>query len=182
MRRMVLGLTLALGTSAVASAQPAQGRRGGPEGPAMRDELMEIVQSYFVMKIQERLELSDEQFVKVLPLVRKLQQDRRDFHRRRFEAIGEMRKELESGTATDAHLRDLLQQVKAVDSEMPNALRKDADAIDAVLSPVQQAKFRILELDVERHLREVREHAREQRRRNGPGRGGPGRDGDGPIP
>jgi hypothetical protein len=177
MKRTVLGVIVALGTSAIASAQPARGQRGGPEGPPMREELMEIVQSYFVMKIQERLQLSDEQFVKVLPLVRKLQQERRDFHRRRFEAIGEMRKQLESGSATEARLRELLQEVKAIDSEMPAALRKDADAIDAVLSPLQQAKFRILELDVERHLREVREHVREQRRGGAPGRGG-----DGPIP
>ena len=59
---------------------------------------------------------------------------------------------------------ELLRDVKAAEAEEPGLLRKDRDAIDAVLSPLQQAKFRVLEVEVEHKIRELMNQIRTQRR------------------
>jgi hypothetical protein len=141
----------------VASAQQA---RRPAERP--RDELYKFVDAYIVSNLQESLALSDEQFVKVLPLVKKLQADRRSFVERRHGLMKEMRELLEAGQASEVRIKDLLQQLKALENEEPGTLRRDADALDAALSPVQQAKVRILEVQVEQKMRELLSRVRSQ--------------------
>jgi Spy/CpxP family protein refolding chaperone len=140
---------------AVATGAWAQGAPRSGAGRPARDELFKMIDAYIVSNLQESLSLTDEQFVKLLPLVKKRQATRRDFAQRRREAIGEMRRLLESGTATELRIGDLLKALKAQEVDEPLALRRDADAVDAVLSPLQQAKLRILEARVEQRLREL---------------------------
>jgi Spy/CpxP family protein refolding chaperone len=119
-----------------------------------------MVDAYVVSNLQESLGLTDEQFVKLLPLVRRLQTDRRDYYLSRVRALREMRRLLGSGSATEAQVLDLLKEVKALDADGPAKTRKNLEAIDAALSPIQQAKFRVLELEVELRMRELMGRAR----------------------
>ncbi len=119
-----------------------------------------MVDAYIFMHMQERLDLSDEQFVKVLPLVKRLQQDRRDWEGRRLRALQELRRLLVGGSATETRVAELLGELKTVESEMPRAVQKDVEALDAVFTPLQQAKYRVLETEVEQRLRELRNAAR----------------------
>ena len=146
---LVLGLIALAGT---VHAQPG-GSGAGPRRP--RDEAHKMVDAYIVSNLQESLGLSEDQYVKVLPLVNRLQKDRREFTARRMEALQEMRRLLQSGGATEARVSELLKEVKSVEVEAPSVQKKDLDAIDALLTPVQQAKFRILETEVERKIREL---------------------------
>jgi len=133
----------------------AQGAaRGGANRPA-RDELFKMIDAYIVSNLQESLALTDEQFVKILPLVKRLRTDRREFVERRRATLAEMRQLLESGTATDARITTLMKTLKEQETEEPATLRRDVDAVDALLSPVQQAKLRLLEARVEQRLREL---------------------------
>jgi Spy/CpxP family protein refolding chaperone len=133
----------------------AQGAaRGGANRPA-RDELFKMIDAYIVSNLQESLALTDEQFVKILPQVKRLRTDRREYVERRRETLAEMRQLLESGTATDARIAALMKTLKEQEAEEPAVLRKDVDAVDALLSPVQQAKLRLLEARVEQRLREL---------------------------
>ena len=123
-----------------------------------------MVDAYIVSNLQESVGLSDEQFARILPLVKRLQNDRREMAQRRGRALGEMRRVLESGTATEARVLELLKDVKAVESTQHETVRRDMDAIDQVLTPVQQAKFRLLEGEVERKIRALMEDLREGNR------------------
>jgi Spy/CpxP family protein refolding chaperone len=160
-----------LAAQAAAAQPPPEGP--GPEGRP-REEIFKMVDAYILSNLQESLGLSDEQFVKLLPLVKKLQGDRRAFVQRRQRALQELRRTMQAGVATDARVADLLKEVKAVESEEPAALRKAYDAIDASLTPLQQAKYRLLEVEVDRRMRElmnqVRRNADEppRQRRNQP--------------
>jgi len=146
--------------------------QAGPDRP--RDEAFKMIDAYIVSNLQESLDLTDDQFVKVLPLVKRLQTDRRAAIQRRQQALMELRRLLASGDATEARVTELLAQVKAAEAEEPGLLRKDRDAIDAVLSPVQQAKFRVLEVEVEHKIRELMTQIRTQRRnQQKPRPGGP---------
>ena len=133
-----------------------------------------MIDAYIVSNLQESLDLTDDQFVKLLPLVKRLQTDRRAVLQRRQQALMELRRLLASGDATEARVTELLGQVKAAETDEPAVLRKDREAIDGVLRPIQQAKFRVLEVEVEHKIRELMTQIRTQRRKEGQSRpGGP---------
>jgi len=113
-----------------------------------------MVDAYVVSNLQESLGLTDDQFVKLLPAVRRLQSVRREFAEKRRDRLSEIRHLLESGTATEARITELMKELKAVEAEEPGAVRKEVDAVDAQLTPVQQAKLRIAEVRFEQRLRE----------------------------
>lgn len=154
----VLALTLVapLGAAAQETAVPRPRRAEAPP----REEAWKLVDAYVISNLQESLGLSDEQFVKLLPLLKSLQTGRRGFAQRRSELIAEMRRLLRSGEATEARIDGLMKQLRALETDEPEALRRQVAAIDAVLSPVQQAKFRILEAEVERRIRELMQQMR----------------------
>jgi hypothetical protein len=154
-RAILVLFLLALGGRAFAQAP------GGPERPA-REELFKMVDAYIISNLQESLALTDEQFVKLLPLVKKTQGDRRMFAQRRNLSLLEMGRLLESGTATEARVGELLKDFKQRELDDAAAQRKNLEAIDAQLSVVQQAKLRILMARVEQNIREIVNRARPQ--------------------
>ena len=162
------GRTLAALTMALVMAAPvlAQGRPGAGQGER-RDEAFRMVDAYIVSNLQESLLLTDDQFTKLLPLVKRLQKDRREMVQRRIQALQEMRRTMAQGVATEARVEELLRELKAVETQEPVTIRRDMDALDALLSPLQQAKYRLLEVEVERKLRALMN----QMRGNGGNRG-----------
>jgi Spy/CpxP family protein refolding chaperone len=158
MSRILMVLVLALGAGnarALAQEEPA----AGAERPG-RAEAFKMVDAYVMSNLQESLGLSDEQFAKAIPLVTKLQTERREYYFERTRKMREMRRLLRQGGATEAQVLELLAQVKALDADGPARARRDLDALDAVLTPLQQAKFRVLELEVEQRMRELVRRAR----------------------
>jgi hypothetical protein len=157
MSRLVLTLVLALGGGgALALAQ--EEAPGGPDRPA-RDEAFKMVDAYLVSNLQESLGLDDAQFAKAIPLVKRLQGDRRAYILDRNRMVREMRRLLRQGGASEAELLELLKQLKALDADGPAQTRKNVDALDALLTPLQQAKFRVLEVEVEQRMRELMNRA-----------------------
>jgi hypothetical protein len=167
-RLLVLGL---LATASAATAQPSDSRPARP-----RDEGARMIEAYIVSNLQESLGLSDDQFVKALPHVKKLLNDRREFAQSRNRLLRQMRRDLESGSATEAQIAASLKELKALEDEQPARIRKDAEAIDAVLTPLQQAKLRVLELEVERKIRELLSQIRRPRGQGRPGQAPPPED------
>lgn len=152
MRALVAALAAVLAAGSAASAQPA---RGGPGRREAREELFRMVDAYVVSTLQESLGLTDGQFARLLPAVRRLQSTRRDFAEKRRDTLAEIRQVLASGTGTDARVADLMGRLRTMERDEPVAVRKEADAVDAQLTPVQQAKLRLMESRIEQRLREL---------------------------
>jgi Spy/CpxP family protein refolding chaperone len=169
-RPLVFLLGVALPVAALAQAPEEPRRSPGRQ----REEGARMIEAYIVSNLQESLALTDDQFVKVLPLVKKLQTERREYAQGRMRLLRQMRRALESGSATEGQVTDLLNELKALDAEGPARNRKNLAAVDAVLTPLQQAKLRILEVEVERKLREILSEIR--------GRRSPGHRGKEPSP
>ena len=165
---MLVSAALLAGGAAVAAG--AQGQPGGPgrQQEARREEAFKMVDAYVVSNLQSSLGLSDEQFTKVLPLVTRLQSERRHYLVERARLTREMRRLLNSGTASEAEVAPVLKELKALEVDGPARVRKDMETLDGSLSPLQQAKYRLLELDVEQRLRELMNRLRTNR----PGAGG----------
>jgi len=154
MARTLRAAVLALGTGALALAQePPRGGQGAGRPP--REEAFRMVDAYVVSNLQESLGLTDEQFAKAIPLVKKLQTERRQYFVERTRTLREMRRLLQGGGSTEGEVLALLKQLRALDDDGPARARKNLDALDAMLSPLQQAKFRVLELEVEQRMREI---------------------------
>ncbi len=164
----LLAMALAGVSGAGQSGQEGPGAQGGQgaagERPRPGDEAFRMIDAYMMSNMQESLQLTDDQYVKILPMVKRLQTDRRAFVQRRQQAMQELRRVLASGVATEARVGDLLRQLKGVETEEPAALKKDRDAIDAVLTPVQQAKFRVMEVEADHKIRELMNQIRAERR------------------
>lgn len=153
---MIRALTLAAAVVAAPTllfALPQAPPEGGPRRP--RDEVFRMVDAYVVSNLQESLSLTDDQFVKILPLVRRLQTNRRAATVRRMTALHELRRAMASGTVTEARAIALLSEVKAAEAEEVEKVRRDRDALDAALTPIQQARFRVMEAEVDHRIREL---------------------------
>lgn len=158
-----LALVLACAVAEPAFAQPNRGRR-----PPRDESLYRMVEAYLVSNLQEAVGLDDAQLARVLPHVKRLQRDRRETIQRRMKALQELRRVMQAGGATEARVAELLREVKAAEVEGQAQVRRDMDALDAVLSPVQQAKYRLLEVEVERRLRGLMASRRQDRPRLAP--------------
>ena len=166
----VAALVLAVGLGG-GTAQERGGESGPPaERRAPREEAFKMIDAYVVSNMQESLQLTDEQFVKLLPLIKHLQTDRRELIERQQQALSELRRSLGAGEATEPKVEELLKRVKAAENDESTVVRRDRDAIDAALTPLQQAKFRILEIEVEHKIRELMNQIRADRRGSGEAR------------
>jgi hypothetical protein len=151
--RNTILLAGALATAVPALAQQTPHDRRQDRQQARRDEMFKMVDAYLAMNIEDKLGLSNEQFTRVLPLVRRASADKRRFAERRTDLLRDIRERLESGGATEAQVGQSLKELKALEEEEPATLRRDREAIDQTLTVVQQAKLRVLQLEVERRIR-----------------------------
>jgi hypothetical protein len=165
MSRLALPLALLL-TSVAAAPVQAQANRG--RRPPREESLYRLVEAYLVSNLQDALALDDAQLARVLPHVKRLQRSRRDTGQRRMRALQELRRVMQAGGATEARVAELLREVKAAEAEGQDQVRRDAEALDAALSPLQQAKYRLLEVEVERRLRSLIANRRQDRPRLAP--------------
>jgi len=173
MRIVVAAGLLGLGAVSARAQEPRPERHGGErkgerreERRERREEMFKMVDAYVAMHVEEELDLTDEQFARVLPLIRRLHADRRSFAERRFHVVGQIRDRLASGSATEAQLTRLVKEARTIEEDEPATLRKDREAIDQVLTVVQQAKYRVLEMQIERRIRELIHRGRDGARRD----------------
>ncbi len=132
--------------------------------PELRDETFRLMDAYLISNLQESLGLTDEQFAKALPRVKKLQSDRRDFAKRRMQALRLLRRTLLSGSATEASVSDLLRDLKSASADERAGTALNLEALDALLTPIQQAKYRVFEAEVDIRLRHLLARSQDRNR------------------
>lgn len=174
MNSKLVGVTLVLMAALSAGAQaPGRPRPQGPAEGRPRDEAFKMVEAYFLSNLQESLGLTDEQYVRLLPAVKRLQAERRDHMERRGRAMHELRSALQTGKATESVVAEALKELKRLEVDGPPAIHKLQEAVDSQLTPVQQAKYRLTEQEVERKVRELLVRGLRSREGRGPGQRGP---------
>lgn len=152
---IVAWLTLAVSGPLVAQDATGPGQRGrgaranepGP-GDLRAAEVMTILDGYALVQAQEALQLNDAQYGQFVTRLRKLQETRRKGQQGRHRIIQELRKLAGPQAPPAADESALRTQVKALrdhDDRTAEEVRKAYDALDEVLDPRQQARFRLFE-------------------------------------
>ena len=146
--------------------QPPQ-RRGGRTGVANAQvvtpvELERWFDSYVLIQAQDAVRVTDDQFPRFLQRLKALQGTRRRNAAARRQIVNALGRLVNAPTGDEAGIRAQLKALRELDVRTAEESRGAYDALDEVLDPVQQARFRLFEQAVERRQIELLLKARER--------------------
>lgn len=153
---------------AVAQSRPDSAQappQGAPAAEAPdQAEVIRLFDAYAVMQAQEALRLDDATFGPFVTRLRALQEVRRRHVRQRNAALRELRRLLDA-TGNEARMKERLDTLARLDEAAAAEEAKARASIDELLDVRQQARFRVLEQQLELRRLELIGRAR-QRLRN----------------
>lgn len=153
-------------TTAGQAPPPApEGRRGPGPPPPTNAELATILDAYALVEAQKALQLDDDQYGRFVSRLNRLQDTRRRNFQLRTRMVNELRKLSLDAATDDAIIRDRLTALREHDEQAAAALRRDYDALDEVLTPRQQVRFRVFENQLEARKLDLLIRARERANR-----------------
>jgi Spy/CpxP family protein refolding chaperone len=156
-----------------ATPAAAQARRTQPPGAAGGDgavspaEIQRMLDGYMLIQAQDVLQLTDEQFPRFLARVRTWQEARRRTQGERQRMLQELRRMTagRAGPVDESTIKDRLKALDDLEARATGEIQQQRDAIDQVLSPAQQARFRVFEETMEQRKIELLIRARQGRGR-----------------
>jgi hypothetical protein len=142
-----------------------------PAGQLSPAEIAGMLDSYAAVRAQEALSLDEAHYPEFLTRLRKLQEVRRRNQQRHNQVLQELRKVAGAQAQPpydEAAIRVRLKALRDDDDRAAVELRQAYDAVDEVLDPRQQARFRIFEEMIERRKLDLLMRARDgaARKRN----------------
>lgn len=170
--RTTVGLLTALVlTATAAAAQRPQGPppEGGPADEMSAGQLHQLFDAMLVMQAQNALSLTDQQYAQFISRLKVLQDTRRQNQQQRARLIGELQRlsnPRAAASASESEIKLRLSALQELESRAAAEIRRAYTGIDEVLTPLQQARFRVLEEAIERRKLELVSRARQ----NNPGR------------
>jgi hypothetical protein len=172
-----------MATSLAPAVLAGQGVPGPPPAGPPADDLSpaqvhQLFDAMLVMQAQNALSLNDQQYAQFLSRVRVLQETRRRHQQERGRAIGELQRltnPRNEQTAPEADIKSRLNTLQELEARSAAELRRAYVGIDEVLTPLQQARFRVLEEQIERRKLELVARARLNQQNRPPARRPPGR-------
>lgn len=154
-------LLAAPGLLPAATAQPAAAPAGGDLRPG---EIQRLFDAYFVMEAQQALGLTDAQYAPFLTRLRALQNTRRSYLASRaalLADLGRLTGPRAARPADEAAIKAQLAALQELESRSAAETRRAYGELDALLDARQQARFRILEDQLERRKLELMLRARQ---------------------
>jgi len=159
MKRLVWSIALLVIVVGFAASTNAQERDSGPN----RDEVEGMMDAYILSKLQDALELTDEQFGTMVVAQKKLQDTRRDYRQGRMTLLRRMRQTLRRDQAREEELTRQLDELDNLEIEFSQNQRARYAAIDDILEIRQSARYRILEAEIQRRLTQLMRQVRGRR-------------------
>ena len=147
------------------AAAPAAGQATGQAGSETVDaaELARLFDAYTVMQAQEALGLDEAKFGPFVTRLKALQEIRRRHLRDRAVVMRDLRRLLQA-PGNDVQLKERLDALVKLETATRADQAKAMDAIDEVLDVRQQARFRLLEQQLELRKLELVNRARQRQR------------------
>jgi Spy/CpxP family protein refolding chaperone len=182
MRSVSLALALLMGSTALGAAEGARRQQRGPNPPpaaaanpdpdTLSDgQLIAMLDTYAIVQAQQQLAIPDDKYGTFAARLKRLQDTRRRNQRDRRLIIQELRR-LVGRNATEVPdetaVRNQLTALRTQDEKAAAEIRKAYEALDEVLTPQQQARFRLLEEVIEQRKLDLLVRARDKGRPNRP--------------
>ena len=174
LRSRALLLTLVIAAGARAIAQDA--RPPLPPGPGEMTpfQLQQLFDAMIVMQSQQALSLGETQYGQFLTRLRVLQDARRRYQAEHNRLINELQRLTNARNArpnvNEALVRERLTALQELESRHAADTRRAYIGIDEVLDVYQQARFRILEEQIERRKLDLIGRARQNMKNQRPPR------------
>jgi hypothetical protein len=126
-----------------------------------------MLDGYMLIQAQDVLQLTDEQFPKFMARVRAWQETRRRTQGERLRTLQELRRMIagRGGPVDEGTVKDRLKALDELEARANSEIQQQRDTIDQVLSPLQQARFRVFEETMEQRKIELLMRARQARGR-----------------
>ena len=162
MRQAIVCLFVLI-VAAPAAAQPGRGPRK-EMSPAQVHQLFDTM---LVRQAQKALQLNEDQYAQFVQRVKVLQDTRRRGQQARARIMNELQRTLSPRAPKPASEDDVQQRLEALrelESRIAGDMRRAYDAVDQILTPMQQARFRVLEEQIERRKLELVGRARQGKR------------------
>jgi protein CpxP len=175
--RVIAAALVATAVPTTGTAQvtpPAGERRDKRAADPRRGELERRFQQRVDAMVRQRLQLTEEQAVKLREVAGRAETMRRTLRRDEMQARKVMRDELLAGdNANDAKVAELLEEMPRLERRRIDLMEQEQRELSKFLSPIQRARYFALQDELRRNMQEL------QRRRLGTGDSSraPGRDG-----
>jgi hypothetical protein len=166
-----------------AAAQPGRGQQQGrvpdpraeqaPPDNMSPAQLHQLFDAMLAMQAQNALSLSESQYAQFLTRLNALQEARRRNQQERARLINELQRMTNPRNpqpAADNEIKMRLSALHELEARAAADLRRAYDGVDEVLNPVQQARFRVLEEQIERRKLELVGRARQNNQKRPPRR------------
>lgn len=142
-----------VGFAAISTAT-AQTPPAPDAAPELRPgEVQGLFDAYVLVQVQDSLGLTEEEYTRLLPRLRLLQQVRRRTQQERVRLVNELRKLTDPklpGPTEESVLQERLSAFQELESRSAAEIRRAYDGVDEALNPRQRARFRVFEENVER--------------------------------
>jgi DNA repair exonuclease SbcCD ATPase subunit len=169
----MLTVVAVAGVQAQPQTPPASGVPTDDMSPMQVHQLFDAM---LVMQAQDALALSEPQYAQFVSRLKTLQDARRRNQQERVRMIAELQRMTNSRNPQppdESEITRRLSALQELEARQAAELRRAYNGIDEVLSPLQRARFRVLEEQTERRKLELVGRARQNQRP--PGRKPPGR-------
>jgi hypothetical protein len=152
-----------------AAAQPGRGAPPTPDDMPP-GQVHQLFDAMLAMQAQNALALNDQQYARFLGRLRALQETRRRNQQERARIVNELQRLTNPRNAApaEADVRTQLAALQELEARTAAELRRAYNNLDEVLTTVQQARFRVLEDQIERRKLELVARARLNNQQNRP--------------
>jgi hypothetical protein len=127
---------------------------GGPPPMGMSPELQETLQVYLVFRLTEELELTDEQSLQLMPLIKKRERARWEHHQRRTDLQNELSSLLEDDEKSDAEIANAITALRELEKGFQRSEAQLDLEIAALLSTRQFARFVLFQQQFHNEIRQ----------------------------
>lgn len=154
---------LALAICGRPSAAGAAPQAAPGTGPQERGRLRERISDLYLLRLTRALELTEEQTARIYPALTRVEREKSVLQRRMGLDLRDLRAGLAEARADEAAILDLVVRIE----EARRAIREkddEADALlEAVLTPLQRARYLVFRIEFLRGVGENLERARGRR-------------------
>jgi hypothetical protein len=142
------------------ATRPVEARTARQAAAPAQNPNNQVLQAFYLSEFQRQVGVNDEVTRRFRPILMDWLQQRREVIRRRNAAVDRLRQLMESG-AGPSEISRQVNEVDQVEIQARDADRRLMTQADPLLTPAQQARFRLFHVDMEQRIRELVDQARQ---------------------